>query len=103
MTPEEIKAKAAELAALYVAKSNGKILEYDTKVVGWVDNGSTSGPDMQSDLTRWRVKPEPRRMWETPSATPFRTDSYVRTYHQDQADEWKAKGNKVTEWQEVLP
>ena len=105
MTPEEIKAKSAELAAFYVAKSNGKTLEYDTQSVGWVDSGSTSGPDMQSDLTRWRVKPEPRRMWEweTPSATTFRTDSFVRTYDQDHANEWKSKGCTVTEWQEVLP
>ena len=102
MTPEEIKAKSAELAALYVAKANGKILEYDTQSVGWIDNGSTSGPAMHSDLTRWRVKPEPRRMWETPNAT-FGGSGYVRTQHADEAERWKARGNKVTEWQEVLP
>jgi len=66
MTPEEIKAKASELAALYTAKANGKILEYDTKAIGWVDNGSS-------------------------------------TQHADEADRWKARGNIVTEWQEVLP
>ena len=102
MTPEEIKTKSAELAALYVAKANGKILEYATPSVGWIDSGSASGPDMQSDLTRWRVKPEPRRMWETPSAT-FGGSGYVRTQHADEAERWKARGNKVTEWQEVLP
>ena len=102
MTPEEIKAKASELAALYVAKANGKTLEYDTQSVGWVDNGSTSGPDMQSDLSRWRVKPEPGRMWETPSASAFSNNHNVRTYRQDEADKWKSKGCTVTEWQEVL-
>ena len=103
MTSDEIKAKSAELAALYTAKANGKVLEYDTKAIGWVDNGASSGPDMQSDLSRWRVKPEPRRMWETPSASSFTNNHNVRTYHQDEADEWRVKGYKVTEWLEVLP
>jgi hypothetical protein len=100
MNQDEIKAKSAELAAFYTAKANGKVLEYDTKAIGWVDNGASSGPDMQSDLSRWRVKPEPRRMWETPSSTP---DSYARTYHQEESDEWRVKGYRVTEWVEVLP
>ena len=96
MTTEAIKAKASELAALYVAKSNGKTLEYNTQSIGWVDNGSTSGPDMQSDLSRWRVKPEPRRMW--------RVDSRIwETESKKIADEWSAKGLIVTEWMEVLP
>jgi hypothetical protein len=95
MTPEEIKAKSSELAAFYTAKANGKILQYDTKAVGWVDSGSTSGPDMQSDLTRWRVKPEPRRMWTTIDAT---------TFNESQSAIWKKAGAyTVTEWQEVLP
>jgi hypothetical protein len=102
MTSDEIKAKSLELAALYTAKANGKILQCVPEV-GWIDATMCDGPNMDSDLSRWRVKPEPRRMWETPSATPFRTDSYVRTYHQDEADEWRVKGYKVTEWQEVLP
>ena len=102
MTPDEIKTKSAELAAFYTAKANGKTLqvEYSDGWKNWVED---HGPTMGSDLSRWRVKPEPRRMWETPSATPFRTDSYVRTYNQDETDEWRAKGYKVTEWVEVLP
>jgi hypothetical protein len=106
MTPEEIKAKSAELAAFYVAKSNGKTLEYDTQSVGWVDNGSTSGPDMQSDLSRWRVKPEPRRMWETFSAMESKDVGLapVRVTHtESEAIEWRENGHKVTEWMEVLP
>ena len=99
MTPEEIKTKSAELAALYVAKANGKILEYDTKVVGWIDNGSTSGPDMQSDLTRWRVKPEPRRCWLSPCGMSV---SGV-TFDESVATRWSQQGMKVTEWVEVLP
>ena len=102
MTPDEIKAKSAELAAFYTAKANGKTLQVEYSD-GWKDCVDCNGPTMQSDLSKWRVKPEPRRMWETPSASPFRTDSHVRTYHQDEADEWRVKGYKVTEWMEVLP
>jgi len=94
MNQDEIKAKSAELAALYTAKANGKVLEYDTKAIGWVDNGASSGPDMQSDLARWRVKPEPRRMWSTIDMT---------TFNEAESDEWRVKGYKVTEWMEVLP
>jgi hypothetical protein len=93
MTPEEIKAKASELAALYVAMSNGKILEYDTQSVGWVDNGATSGPDMQSDLSRWRVKPKPRRMWTTANTT---------IHDEAAALELQRRGMRVAEWLEVL-
>jgi len=107
MNQDEIKAKSAELAALYTAKANGRTLQcllmLDPKEGCWIDHDNGSGPNLHSDLSRWRVKPEPRRMWETPSASPFRTDSYARTYHQEEADEWRVKGYKVTEWQEVLP
>jgi len=96
MTPEEIKTKSAELAAFYVAKANGKILEYATPSVGWIDSGSASGPDMQSDLTRWRVKPEPRRMWMIERGG-IKTDSKTK------AQEWRGLGHTVTEWQEVMP
>ena len=100
MTPEEIKAKSAELAALYVAKANGKILEYDTKSIGWVDNGSTSGPDMQSDLSRWRVKPEPRTFWVLLNKD---GDVIDATRLQSRADNWREAGYDVPETKEVLP
>jgi hypothetical protein len=102
MTPDEIKTKSAELAAFYTAKANGRTLQIEYSD-GWKDQVEHVGPTIGSDLSRWRVKPGPQRMWETPSATPFRTDSYVRTYHQDEADEWRVKGYRVTEWQEVIP
>ena len=57
MTPEEIKDKSAELAAFYVAKSNGRVLQYRTESEGWMNEPDTQGPDMQSDLSRWRVNP----------------------------------------------
>ena len=58
MTPDEIKAKSLELAALYTAKANGRTLQYNDPGFGWDDTGSTDGPDMMSNLSAWRVKPE---------------------------------------------
>lgn len=100
MTPQEIKDKSAELAAFYVAKANGKILEYDTKSIGWVDNGSTSGPDMQSDLTRWRVKPEPRTFWVLLNQDGEVIDA---TQLQTRVFRWSKSGCTVIETKEALP
>jgi hypothetical protein len=94
MTPDEIKAKSEELVAFYTAKALGKILEFDTKSIGWIDNGATSGPDMQSDLSRWRVKPEPQRIWISGTAW---TDSPVI------AAALKEAGQEAKEFVEVLP
>ena len=57
MTPEQIKAKSAELAAFYVAKANGRVLQYRTESEGWMNEPDTQGPSMDSDLSRWRVNP----------------------------------------------
>jgi hypothetical protein len=100
---QEIKAKSAELAAFYTAKANGRMLQYNVTAFGWTDAVGADCPDLKSDLSRWRVKPEPRRMWETPSASSFTNNHNVRTYNQAEADEWRVKGYKVTEWLEVLP
>jgi hypothetical protein len=94
MNQEEIKAKSAELAVFYTAKANGKVLEYDTKAIGWVDNGASSGPDMQSDLSRWRIKPEPQRIWISGTAW---TDSPVI------AAALREVGQEAREFVEVLP
>ena len=95
MTPEQIRTKSLELAALYTAKANGKTLQIlqDGK---WVNCQSIHGPTIGSDLSLWRVKPELRRMWEV-EYTKAQTDS------EDTAKKWKAAGYTVTEWQEVLP
>jgi hypothetical protein len=95
MTPDEIKAKSSELAALYTAKANGKTLQVEYSD-GWRDYVEHVGPSMGSDLSRWRVKPEPRRMWEV-------TNTMSRTDLPDVAKKWKACGYPVTEWMEVLP
>ena len=94
MNQEEIKAKSAEVAALYTAKANGKTLQYDAPSLGWTDTCRTDGPTMGSSLSCWRVKPDPRRMWSTIDAT---------TFNEAESDEWRVKGYRVTEWVEVLP
>jgi len=58
MNQDEIKAKSAELAAFYTAKANGRTLQYHVGSLGWMNEEDTQGPDMDSDLSRWRVKPE---------------------------------------------
>jgi hypothetical protein len=105
MNQEEIKAKSAELAAFYTAKANGKTLQAECSG-GWADRDNESGPNMQSDLSRWRVKPEPRRMWETFSLMEAKDVGIApccATHTEAEADEWRVKGYKVTEWVEVLP
>ena len=94
MSPDEIKAMAATLAELYAAKAAGKTLQLTTERVGIQDARADAGPRMDSDLSRWRVKPEPRRMWETANTT---------VYDEAAALELQRHGMKVTEWQEVLP
>ena len=104
MTPEEAKELAAKyqaLADLLAAKAAGKSLQLAwTKFCG--GNGITMWatteyfPTADSDLSRWRVKPEPRRMW-TSSATNAQTENEA------EAEEWKENGHTVTEWKEVMP
>ena len=96
MTPQQMSDKYAELAALHAARANGKTLQlFSIKDESWDDvPGFINGPDADSDLARWRVKPEPRRMWSTTGST---------TFNEAEADEWRVKGYKVTEWVEVLP
>ena len=101
MNSEEIRTKASELAALYVAKANGKTLQFDTspnqsRMNRWEDAPEELSLCIHSDLSRWRVKPEPRRMWQV-EYTKAETDL------SDTAKKWKAAGYTVTEWVEVLP
>lgn len=103
MNEEEIKAKSLELAALYTANANGKTVQMlrdgkwtDSTIGVWSADTLSYGPNFGSDLSRWRVKPEPRRRWEV-EYTKAQTES------EDTAKKWKAAGYSVTEWQEVLP
>jgi hypothetical protein len=101
MTPDEKKSKALEVAALYTALANGKTLQFDTgpnqqRMNRWEDIPEELSLSIHSDISRWRVKPEPRRMW--------RVDNTIwETKSKKIADEWNAKGLIATEWLEVLP
>ena len=101
MNQEEIKAKAAELAAFYTSVAAGKQLQfhYGETFPIWVDCKPMDTPRLSSDLRYYRVKPEPRRKWEANEKGPVS----AITYDQEEADEWRVKGYKVTEWVEVLP
>jgi hypothetical protein len=105
MNPEQIKAKSAELAAFYTSLAAGKQLQfhYGETFPIWVDCKPMDAPRLSSDLSYYRVKPEPRRMWETPSPAAFCNNHNARTDRKDEADAWRAKGLNVTEWMEVLP
>jgi hypothetical protein len=99
MTQDEIKAKSSELAALYTAKANGKILQCVPEV-GWIDAIMCDGPNMDSNLSRWRVKPEPRRFWIWINQGGEVVDS---TRHPERAEKWRTAGHVVIETVEVLP
>jgi hypothetical protein len=96
MTPDEIKTKAAELAALYTSLAAGKQLQfhYGETFPIWVDCKPMDAPRLSSDLSYYRVKPEPLRMWVCGEST---------TIDRFTAENWKSRGYKVTEWVEVLP
>jgi hypothetical protein len=96
MTPEKIRQQAAALAEIYAAKAQGRKLQ--TKSThGWRDVPDEFGPDMNSSMHCYRIKPEPRRVWQIPAYGGIRITS-----DSVEADEWKSKGETVTEWQEVL-
>jgi hypothetical protein len=92
MTPIE---KAKWLAEFYGAIAEGKTVQqlFSGK---WRDNATNDlvGPDMSSNPDFWRIKPEPRRMWEA--------ESGLITESQKEAAEWRKQGLTVTEWVEVV-
>lgn len=102
MNQDEIKAKSAELAALYTAKARGKTLQIQTSEGDWTDcipgtwSGSTLsyGPNFASDLSKWRIKPEPQRIWISGTAW---TDSPVI------AAALREQGQEAREFAEVIP
>jgi len=94
MTPEEIKTKSAKIAALYTAKANGGTLQLRVKTLGWIDVFATDAPDMNDDLSRWRIKPQPQRIWISGTAW---TDSPAI------AAALREVGQEAREFVEVLP
>ena len=95
MSPDEIKAKAATLAELFAAKAAGKTLQWMGE-----DQPDQQGPSMHSDLSDWRVKPEPRTFWVLLNPDGEVIDA---TRHQARADRWRKDGYDVAETVEVLP
>lgn len=94
MSPDHIKAKAARLAELFAAMAAGKTLQINYGDV-WKDCLITSGPRMSSDLSRWRVKPEPRTFWHREGTEPMTTDPEL-------AEEWRKQHWTVVETVEVI-
>jgi hypothetical protein len=94
----ERKEKAAQLNKLYAAMANGKALQvFKTDTAKWWDlTDYDGGPNLHSELKWWRIKPEPRRMWQIENGG-IKTDSETK------AQEWRGLGYAVTEWMEVLP
>lgn len=106
MTPDEAKElakKYAALADLFAAKAAGKSLQLSWTQIS-CGNGITKWatteyfPTTDSDLSRWRIKPEPRRMWTTADSS-----GVGQTTNPEDAQEWRGQGYTVTEWQEVQP
>ena len=91
MTPIE---KAKWLADFYAQAASGKTIQFRSNNPNndWRDI-RFDGPARGSDLSNWRIKPEPRRMW---------MGARGATYEEEEAAKWKAEGLKVTEWLEVV-
>jgi hypothetical protein len=98
-----IQDKAIELSALYAAVANGRELQYDWSSPSdtdrrWQTPGNHS-PDLHSDLSRWRVKPEPRTIYLA---------SHPGTLHgaivipEKRVNGYRSQGAEVSKWTEVL-
>ena len=101
MTDEQRKNAAHWLADFYSAVAQGKTVQVQGAEGGWIDCHTVDyWPGIGSALNskhEWRIKPEPRRMWEV---GPYFNN--VRTERIEVANKWKAEGLTVTEWQEVV-
>jgi len=98
MTPQD---KARELAALYTSVANGRELQYDWSSPSdadrrWQTPGNHS-PQMSSDLSRWRIKPEPRTVYLA-----YKSGNRALFIPEEQAEEYRANGCTVSKWTEVL-
>lgn len=103
MTTEEIKTKSLELAALYTARANGKTLQYRIALDGpnqWMDYVDGTGPHLVSELSHWRIKPDPRTFWVWLNQEGEVVES---TRYEEMANQWRKDGHTVAETVEVLP
>jgi hypothetical protein len=93
MTPDEIQSKAAKLAAHYTAQASGETMQWLSPRSGWIDYDHY-GPTLDSDLSKWRVKPKGNRIWISGTAW---TDSPVI------AAALREVGQEAREFVEVIP
>lgn len=101
---QDIKDRALELAALYTSVANGKELQYDWSSPSdtdrrWQTPGKHS-PDLTSDLSRWRVKQEPRTLCLV--SHPDRMGACFAPIDEVHADQCRSLGYTVSKWTEVL-
>jgi hypothetical protein len=92
MTPQE---KAKWMADFWAQIAAGKTAQRYCVDRQWRDHELTKDivPNMQSDLSLWRIKPEPRRKWEA---------GCHETYDAEVASSWRQRGWVVQEWVEVI-
>ena len=96
MTPQD---KARELAALYTSVANGRELQFNYAVQepdDWRDPGCHC-PHLGSNLSRWRIKPEPRTVYLA-----YKSGNRALFIPEEQAEEYRANGCTVSKWTEVL-
>jgi hypothetical protein len=93
MTPIE---KAKWLAEFWAQIAEGKTAqEFFQRKWQDIDKNDLVGPDAASNLEKWRIKPEPRRMW-------LKINYGTPIYDPATAAEWRKQGLTVTEWLEVI-
>jgi len=99
---QKIKDRALELAALYTSVANGRELQYDWSSPSdtdraWRGPGNHS-PDLRSDLSRWRVKPEPRTVLLASHPATKRA-LFIEDH---EAAKYREAGCVISKWTEVL-
>jgi hypothetical protein len=99
---QAIQDKAIELSALYAAVANGRELQWDQRKSydedrDWSDPGNAS-PGLRSDLSRWRVKPEPR----TVLLASHPANKRALFIEDHEAAKYREAGCVISKWTEVL-
>jgi hypothetical protein len=101
MTPEQ-KEKAAQLHNLYAAMASGETVQvFKTDTAKWWDlTDHDGGPNLNSELKWWRIKPKPLRVWLLTNEVGDIVDT---TLHSERAAQWRIARNKVIETVQVMP
>lgn len=92
------KERAAEMWPLVKAYSEGKTIQFGTRVSNdWID---MKNPDFSSDRLDYRIKPEPREIyfiWRDSSSNP--SDGFFET--RQLAEQWK-RGHCSREYKKFI-